>query len=81
MKIKAVIAATALSVLMVSGAQAQISMKLGVLNDMSGLYADISGPGSVVAANLAVEDFRRIDKDIKVEVVSAQGNRISKEGQ
>src|SRR5450759_3850857 len=71
MKIKAVIAATALSVLMVSGAQAQISVKLGVLNDMSGLYADISGPGSVVAANLAVEDFRRIDKDIKVEVVSA----------
>jgi branched-chain amino acid transport system substrate-binding protein len=71
MKIKAVIAATALSVLLTSGAQAQISVKLGILNDMSGLYADISGPGSVVAANLAVEDFRRIDKDIKVEVVSA----------
>jgi branched-chain amino acid transport system substrate-binding protein len=71
MKIKAVIAATVLSVLMVSGAQAQISVKLGVLNDMSGLYADISGPGSVVAANLAVEDFVQIDKAIKVEVVSA----------
>jgi|NGEPerStandDraft_6_1074524.scaffolds.fasta_scaffold19339_2 branched-chain amino acid transport system substrate-binding protein len=71
MKIKAVIAATALSVLMVSGAQAQISVKLGVLNDMSGLYADISGPGSVIAANLAVEDYMKIDKSIKVEVVSA----------
>jgi branched-chain amino acid transport system substrate-binding protein len=34
-------------------AQAQISdgvIKIGVLNDMSGLYADIGGPGSVVAA-------------------------------
>jgi branched-chain amino acid transport system substrate-binding protein len=71
MKIKAVIAAAALSVFVVSGAQAQISVKLGVLNDMSGLYADISGPGSVVAANLAVEDYMKIDKSIAVEIVSA----------
>ena len=36
-------------------AHAQISdgiVKIGVLNDMSGLYADIGGPGSVVAAIL-----------------------------
>ena len=71
MKIKTAIMATALSVLMASAAQAQISVKIGVLNDMSGLYADISGPGSVVGANLAVEDFKKIDKDINVEVVSA----------
>ena len=41
--------------------QAQISdgvVKIGVLNDMSGLYADLAGPGSVVAAKMAVEDFR-----------------------
>ena len=41
-------------------AQAQISddvIKIGVLNDMSGLYADLDGPGSVVAASMAVEDF------------------------
>jgi len=38
-------------------AAAEISggvVKIGVMNDMSGLYADIGGPGSVVAANMAV---------------------------
>ena len=43
-----------------SGAHAQVSdgvIKIGVLNDMSSLYADIAGPGSVVAARMAVEDF------------------------
>ena len=32
------------------------NVKIGVLNDMSGLYADIGGPNSVAAANMAVED-------------------------
>lgn len=58
-----------------AGAQAQISggvVKIGVLNDMSSLYADIGGPGSVTAAKMAVEDFRKISKsNLKVEVVSA----------
>jgi branched-chain amino acid transport system substrate-binding protein len=31
-------------------------VKIGVLNDQSGLYADLAGPGSVVAAQMAVED-------------------------
>ncbi len=52
-------------------AHAQTSVKLGVLNDMSGLYADISGPGSVVAAQMAVEDFKAAEKGIKAEIVSA----------
>ena len=55
-------------------AQAQISdgvIKIGVLNDMSGLYADLTGPGSVVAARLAVEDFGAAKKGMKVEIVSA----------
>ena len=55
-------------------AQAQISdgvIKIGVLNDMSGLYADLTGPGSVVAARLAVEDFGAAKKRMKVEIVSA----------
>jgi branched-chain amino acid transport system substrate-binding protein len=55
-------------------AQAQISdgvIKIGVLNDMSGLYADIAGPGSVVAAKMAVEDFGAAKKGMKVEVISA----------
>ncbi len=55
-------------------AQAQISdgvIKIGVMNDMSGLYADLTGPGSVVAARLAVEDFGAARKGMKVEIVSA----------
>jgi len=56
-------------------AQAQISdgiVKIGVLNDMSGLYADITGPGSVVAARMAVDDYLKASKSqLKVEIVSA----------
>ena len=56
-------------------AQAQISdgiVKIGVLNDMSGLYSDITGQGSVVAARMAVEDYIRASKStLKVEVVGA----------
>jgi branched-chain amino acid transport system substrate-binding protein len=56
-------------------AQAQITdgvIKIGVMNDMSGLYADISGPGALVAARLAVEDFQKTSKaGLKVEVVGA----------
>ena len=55
MKLKTILMTTALSLALAGAAQAEISVKLGVLNDMSSLYADISGPGSVVAANLAVE--------------------------
>jgi branched-chain amino acid transport system substrate-binding protein len=46
-------------------------IKIGVLNDMSGLYADIAGPGSVWAARKAVEDFGAAAKGMKVEIVSA----------
>jgi branched-chain amino acid transport system substrate-binding protein len=56
------------------GAQAQISgnvIKIGVMNDMSGLYADIGGPGSVIAARMAVEDFGAAKKGMKVEVLAA----------
>src|ERR1700687_2558388 len=55
-------------------ALAQISdgiIKIGVLNDQSGLYADLAGPGSVVAARVAVEDFGAAAKGMKVEVISA----------
>ena len=55
-------------------ANAQISgnlVKIGVMNDMSGLYADLGGPGSVVAAQMAVEDFGAAGKGMKVEIVSA----------
>ena len=52
-------------------ASAQVAVKLGILNDMSSLYADISGPGSVVAARLAVEDFKPESKGLKVDIISA----------
>jgi branched-chain amino acid transport system substrate-binding protein len=64
-------AAVAVSALCAGAAEAQVSVKLGVLNDMSGLYADISGPGSVVAAQMAIDDFKAADKGIKAEIVSA----------
>src|SRR5215510_3460376 len=54
-------------------ANAQVSdgvIKIGVLSDMSSLYADIGGPGSVAAAKLAVEDFGAAAKGMKVEIVS-----------
>jgi branched-chain amino acid transport system substrate-binding protein len=56
------------------GAHAQISdgvIKIGVMNDQSGTYADLAGPGSVVAARMAVEDFGAAKKGMKVEIVVA----------
>jgi branched-chain amino acid transport system substrate-binding protein len=46
-------------------------IKIGVLNDQSGIYADLAGPGSVVAARLAVEDAGGSVLGRKVEVVVA----------
>jgi len=46
-------------------------IKIGVLSDMSSLYSDIGGAGSVAAAKLAVEDFNPAAHGMKVEVVSA----------
>ena len=56
-------------------AHAQISggvVKIGVLNDMAGPYADLAGPGSVVAARMAVEDYLKATKSkLKIEIVTA----------
>ena len=60
--------------LLAGAASAQMSdgvIKIGVMNDMSGLYADIAGPGSVWAARKAVEDFGAAAKGMKVEILSA----------
>lgn len=46
-------------------------IKIGVMNDMSGTYSDLSGPGSVTAARMAVEDFGAAAKGLKVEIVGA----------
>jgi branched-chain amino acid transport system substrate-binding protein len=71
MKLKTLLLASALAALSAGAAQAQTNVKIGVLNDRSGLYADISGEGSVVAARMAVEDFKAKEKGINVEIVSA----------
>src|SRR3984885_10147138 len=47
------------------------TVKIGVLNDMSSLYADIGGPNSVVAIKMAVEDSGLTKKGWKIDVVSA----------
>ena len=56
-------------------AQAAIAggtVKVGVMSDMSGPYADLAGQGSVLAAKMAVEDYIKATKSkLKVEVVSA----------
>jgi branched-chain amino acid transport system substrate-binding protein len=46
-------------------------VKIGVLNDRSGTYSDLAGEGSVVAARMAVEDFKAAEKGIDVTIVSA----------
>ncbi len=70
--IRNILIGTALATLAMNPALAQeINVKLGVLNDRSGVYADLSGEGSVIAAQMAVEDFKAADKGMKVEIISA----------
>src|ERR1700710_1048607 len=46
-------------------------VKVGALGDQSGLYQDIGGPGSVVAAQMAIEDSGLLAKGWKVDLISA----------
>ncbi|MDE2258764.1 MAG: ABC transporter substrate-binding protein [Betaproteobacteria bacterium] len=75
-QIRPVVAGVALALAMACGtAQAEISdnvVRIGVLTDMSGAYSDLAGPGAIVAANMAVEDFVAKQKpSFKIELVSA----------
>jgi len=47
------------------------NVKLGVLTDMTGVYSDVGGQGSIVAAQMAVEDSGLIAKGWKIAVVAA----------
>ena len=47
------------------------NVKIGSLGDQSSLYADIGGPGSVLAAQMAVEDSGLLQKGWKIEVIAA----------
>jgi branched-chain amino acid transport system substrate-binding protein len=63
--------------------RAQISddvVRIGVLNDQSGLYADLGGPGSVVAARMAVEDAGGAVLGKPVEIVFADHQNKSDVG-
>lgn len=76
MKLHHIAQATSLALLALAGtAQAQVSdgmVKIGVLTDLSGVYSDVSGPGTVVATKMAIEDFMATEKpSFKVEMVSA----------
>jgi branched-chain amino acid transport system substrate-binding protein len=71
MSMKRVLLATVFAAALSGAAEAQTAVKIGVLNDRSGLYSDLSGEGSVIAARMAVEDFKAKDKGITVDIVSA----------
>jgi branched-chain amino acid transport system substrate-binding protein len=69
---KRLLSLTALAVVLaaISAQAQQLNVKIGVMSDMSSLYADIGGPGSVAAAKLAVADFTKANPNVKVELIS-----------
>ena len=70
--ISALMLSTALVVGTATGALAQDkTIKIGNLTDMSGLYADVGGPGSTLAAQMAVEDSGLTKKGWKIDVIAA----------
>ncbi|WP_244547689.1 ABC transporter substrate-binding protein [Bradyrhizobium sp. OK095] len=46
-------------------------VRIGIINDQAGPLSDLAGPGSVVAAKLAIEDFQKATPGLKVEIVVA----------
>ena len=70
----ALVGAVASALAGATNASCQVSdgvVRIGVLNDQSGLYADLGGPGSVVAARMAVEDAGGTVLGKPIEVVAA----------
>lgn len=53
-----------------AGAEMNGTVRIGVMNDMSSVYSDFQGPGSVVAAQMAAEEFAK-HSNRKVEILSA----------
>src|SRR6478752_5646950 len=79
----ALVSALLVTELAAQGARAQVSddvVKIGVLNDQTGLYADLGGPGSVVAAKMAVEDAGGAALGKPVEIVFADHQNKSDVG-
>jgi branched-chain amino acid transport system substrate-binding protein len=65
------LAATALTVIGTAARAEDLAVKIGVLTDMSGLYTDDTGLGSLAAAKLAVQDFDPAAHGLRVELISA----------
>jgi branched-chain amino acid transport system substrate-binding protein len=64
--------AVAAAALIAGAAHAQtVNVKIGVLTDMSSLYADDNGAGSVAAVKMAVQDFNPAAHGMNVEIISA----------
>jgi branched-chain amino acid transport system substrate-binding protein len=69
--ISALLLGTALTLAQASFAQAQDkTVKIGALSDQSGLYADLGGPGSTLAAQMAIEDSGLTAKGWKIDLIS-----------
>jgi len=65
------LSALALALACAAPARAELPavIKIGVLNDQSGPFADQSGKGSVIAAQMAADDFAREAPGVKVEII------------
>jgi branched-chain amino acid transport system substrate-binding protein len=68
--------AAALSMPAIRRADAASTIKIGVLSDMSGPYAEASGPGDYLGAQLAAEDFMKLHPELTVDVI--QGDMLLK---
>jgi branched-chain amino acid transport system substrate-binding protein len=69
--ISALLLGTALTLASAGLASAQDkTVKIGSLSDQSGLYADLAGPGSTLAAQMAIEDSKLKDKGWKIDLIS-----------
>ena len=69
MRLVSLVLAAALAASPAAWAQLPGTIKIGVLNDQSGPFGDQSGRGSLVAAQLAADDFAREAPELKVEIV------------
>ena len=72
--LKTLLCGTALLALTAGAAHAQVSnnvIKIGVMNDRSGIYADLAGEGSAIAARLAAEEFGGKVAGAPIEIVVA----------
>ncbi len=77
MKLTQMSLAAAMLTAVMTGATAQVSndvVKIGVITDLSGLYSDLSGQGSIAAARMAIEDFGKTVLDKPIELLTADSH-------